>query len=68
MFGKGTMSRSRSFNRFHRFLARQKRRSQRMMVSNPRQKDEMQNQTMDYSRELLAKLCYREIEMELLEN
>ena len=61
------MSRSRSFNRFHRFLARQKRRGLRDVLPSFREGSETMGPPVNYSRELLSKQSGREIELELLE-
>ena len=61
------MSRSRSFNRFHRYLARQKRRGLRSVL--PQFKDALQHEesSADSSNDVLRRLSLREMELELLE-
>ena len=61
------MSRSRSFNRFHRYLARQKRRGLRAVL--PQFQDAQQHQTgpANDSNEVLRQLSRREMELDLLE-
>ena len=61
------MSRSRSFNRFHRYLARQKRRGQRAVL--PQFQDAHDNNTSpaNSSQELLSRLSMREMELDLFE-
>ena len=61
------MSRSRSFNRFHRQLARQKRRGLRAVL--PQFQDARDNQegSADNSDKALRRLSRREMELDLLE-
>ena len=61
------MSRSRSFNRFHRHLARQKRRGLRAVL--PQFQDARDNQEgpADNSDEVLRRLSRREMELDLQE-
>ena len=61
------MSRSRSFNRFHRYLARQKRRGLRAVL--PQYQDARQNQESptNSSDGVLRRLSLREMELDLIE-
>ena len=61
------MSRSRSFNRFHRYLARQKRCGLRAVL--PRFQDARghQESSANSSNDVLRRLSLREIEMDLME-
>ena len=61
------MSRSRSFNRFHRYLAQQKRRGLRAVL--PQLQDARDNQEgpADNSDEVLRRLSLREMELDLME-
>ena len=61
------MSRSRSFNRFHRYLARHKRRGLRSVL--PQFQDALQHEesSADSSNDVLRRLSLREMELELLE-
>ena len=61
------MSRSRSFNRFHRYLARQKRRGLRAVL--PQFQDARDHQQSPAgSNNVLRRLSLREIEMDLMES
>ena len=61
------MSRSRSFNRFHRYLARQKRRGLRAVLPQFQDARDYQQSPADSSNDLLRRLSLREIEMDLME-
>ncbi len=61
------MSRSRSFNRFHRYLARQKRRGLRAVLPQFQDARDHQQSPADSSNHLLRQLSLREIELDLME-
>ena len=61
------MSRSRSFNRFHRYLARQKRRGLRAVLPQFQDAREHQESPANSSDSVLRRLSLREIEMDLME-
>ena len=61
------MSRSRSFNRFHRYLARQKRRGLRAVLPQLQDAGDHQQSPADSSNDVLRRLSLREIEMDLME-
>ena len=61
------MSRSRSFNRFHRYLARQKRRGLRSVLPQFQMDFEIYGSPIDHSRDMLNRLRGREVELELLD-
>ena len=61
------MSRSRSVNRFHRFLARQKRRGLRSVLPQFQMDIEHDGSPVDHSRDMLNRLQGREVDLELLE-
>ena len=61
------MSRSRSFNRFHRYLARQKRRGLRAVLPQFQDARAHQQSPADSSNDVLRRLSLREIEMDLME-
>ena len=61
------MSRSRSFNRFHRYLARQKRRGLRAVLPQFQDVREHQESPANSSDGVLRRLSLREIEMDLME-
>ena len=61
------MSRSRSFNRFHRYLARQKRRGLRAVLPQFQDARDHQQSPADSSNDELRRLSLREIEMDLME-
>ena len=63
----GAMSRSRSFNRFHRYLARQKRRGLRAVLPQFQMDFEYYGSPIDHSRDFLNRLKGREVEIELLD-
>ena len=61
------MSRSRSFNRFHRYLARQKRRGLRAVLPQFQDARDHQQSPAESSNDVLRRLSLREIEMDLME-
>ena len=61
------MSRSRSFNRFHRYLARQKRRGLRAVLPQFQDARDYQQSPADSSNDVLRRLSLHEIEMDLME-
>ncbi len=61
------MSRSRSFNRFHRYLARQKRRGLRAVLPQFQDARDHQQSPADSSIDVLRRLSLREIELDLME-
>ena len=61
------MSRSRSFNRFHRYLARQKRRGLRAVLPQFQDAREHQESPAESSNDVLRRLSLREIELDLME-
>ena len=61
------MSRSRSFNRFHRYLARQKRRELRAVLPQFQDAHEYQESPADRSNDVLRRLSLREIKLDLME-
>ena len=61
------MSRSRSFNRFHRYLARQKRRGLRAVLPQFQVARDHLQSPADCSNDVLRRLSLREIEMDLME-
>ena len=61
------MSRSRSFNRFHRYLARQKRRGLRAVLPQFQDARDHQQSPADSSNDVLRQLSLREIELDLIE-
>ena len=61
------MSRSRSFNRFHRYLAREKRRGLRDVLPHYQDAREHQQSPADSSADVLRRLSRREMELDLLE-
>ena len=62
------MSRSRSFNRFHRYLARQKRHGLKAVLSQSNQLGDMANSGVDQRRNQLDRLSHQDVLMELLES
>lgn len=62
------MSRSRSFNRFHRYLARQKRRGLRTVLPRFRDDHEVMGAPIDHSKQRLDRLLGQEIKLELQES
>ena len=61
------MSRSRSFNRFHRYLARQKRRGLRAALPQFQDAREHQESSANSSDGVLRRLSLREMELDLME-
>mgnify|MGYP001476959516 FL=1 len=61
------MSRSRSFNRFHRYLARQKRRGLRAVLPQFQDARDLQQSPADRSNDVQRRLSLREIELDLME-
>ena len=61
------MSRSRSFNRFHRYLARQKRRGLRAVLPQFQDARDHQQSPADSSNDVQRRLSLREIELDLME-
>ena len=61
------MSRSRSFNRFHRYLARQKRRGLRSALPRFRDEQDVMGSPIDRSHQLLNRLIGQEINLDLQE-
>ena len=62
------MNRSRSFNRFHRYLARQKRHAHKAVLPQSNQLGDKVNSGVDQRRNQLDRLSYQEVLMELLES
>ena len=62
------MSRSRSFNRFHRQLARQKRHAIKALIPRFRDGVAPSEQTVDHTKVILNRVSGREIVDELLES
>ena len=62
------MNRSRSFNRFHRYLARQKRHGLKEVLPQSDQLGKTINSGVDQRREQLDRLSNRDIIVELLES
>ena len=61
------MSRSRSFNRFHRYLARQKRRGLRAVLPHFQDARDNQESPANSSDGVLRRLSLREMELDLME-
>ena len=61
------MSRSRSFNRFHRQLARQKRHAIKSVIPRFRDGEGPAEQTLDHTKAILNRVTGREVVDELLE-
>ena len=61
------MSRSRSFNRFHRYLARQKRRGLRDVLPKFQDARDHQESPANSSDSVLRRLSLREMELDLME-
>ena len=61
------MNRSRSFNRFHRYLARQKRRGLRAVLPQFQDDREHQESSANSSDGVLRRLSLREMELDLME-
>ena len=62
------MSRSRSFNRFHRQLASQKRHAIKNLIPRYRGGEALAEQTLDHTKAILNRVTGREIVDELLES
>ena len=62
------MNRSRSFNRFHRYLARQKRHGLKAVVPQSNQLGDMVNRGVDHRRNTFNRLSHQEVLTELLES
>ena len=62
------MNRSRSFNRFHRYLARQKRHGLKAVLPQSNQLGDMFNSGVDQRRNQLDRLSHQDVLMELLES
>ena len=62
------MNRSRSFNRFHRYLARQKRHGLKAVLPQSNQLEDMFNSGVDQRRNQLDRLSHQDVLMELLES
>ena len=62
------MSRSRSINRFHRYLARQKRSVLRTALPHKRQTEDVNALVIDHSKDLLNRVTGQEAILELLES
>ena len=61
------MSRSRSFNRFHRYLARQNRGGLRAVLPQYQDARDHQQSPANSSNDVLRRLSLREIELDLME-
>ena len=61
------MSRSRSFNRFHRYLARQKRRGLRAVLPQFQDARKHHESSANSSDGVLRRLSLREMELDLME-
>ena len=62
------MNRSRSFNRFHRYLARQKRHGLKAVLSQSNQLGDMVNRGVDQRRNTFDRLSHQDVLTELLES
>ena len=62
------MNRSRSFNRFHRYLARQKRHGLKAVLPQSNQLGDMVNRGVDQRRNTFHLLSHQDVLTELLEN
>ncbi|WP_392350316.1 hypothetical protein [Parasynechococcus sp.] len=62
------MGRSRSFNRFHRYLARQKRSVLRTALPQHREGDEVLLEPINHSKDLLDRVTGQEVRLELLDS
>ena len=62
------MNRSRSFNRFHRYLARQKRHGLKAVLSQSNQLGDMANSGVDQRRNTFDRLSQQDVLTELLES
>ena len=61
------MARDRAFNRFHRYLARQKRRSLRSVLPQFSSDTQTPATTRDHSRSSLERISSREMRLDLME-
>ncbi|MDC0310465.1 hypothetical protein OAL66_01875 [bacterium] len=62
------MNRSRSFNRFHRYLARQKRHELKAVLPQSNQLGDMVNMGVDQRRNTFDRLSHQDVLTELLES
>ena len=62
-----TLARGRTFNRFHRYLARQKRRDLRSALPQFQLINDTYGAPIDHSRDLHNSLSGREVQLDLLE-
>jgi hypothetical protein len=62
------MNRSRSFNRFHRYLARQKRHGLKAVLPQSNQLGDMVNSGVDQRRNTFNRLSHKDILTEMLES
>ncbi|MCH1458054.1 MAG: hypothetical protein L7T86_04135 [Synechococcus sp. MOX_bin73] len=62
------MNRSRSFNRFHRYLARQKRHGLKAVLPQSNQLGDMVNRGVDQRRNTFDRLSHQDVLTELLES
>ena len=62
------MNRSRSFNRFHRYLARQKRHGLKAVLAQSNQLGDMVNRGVDQRRNTFDRLSHQDVLTELLES
>ena len=62
------MNRSRSFNRFHRYLARQKRHGLKAVLPQSNQLGDMVNSGVDQRRNTFDRLSHQDVLTELLES
>ena len=63
----GAMARTRGYNRFHRFLARQKRRSLRSVLPRFQMENDTHGAQIDHSRTMLINIKGREAQLDLME-
>ena len=62
------MNRSRSFNRFHRYLARQKRHGLKAVLSQSNELGDMVNRSVDQRRNTFNRISHKDVLTELLES
>ena len=62
------MNRSRSFNRFHRYLARQKRHGLKAVLSQSNELGDMVNRGVDQRRNTFDRISKQDVLTELLES
>ena len=62
------MNRSRSFNRFHRYLARQKRHGLKAVLPQSNQLGDMVNSGVDQRRNTFDRLSHQDVLTELLDS